>query len=100
MKENQIYRIAKCRIDDVERRSMKPRIAVMVGNKVYEYDLFFDKDRLYEDLKFLASIWFDLLPDEDMSVGAKEHEIAQYLVGKRKANEFFELMQNLILGRE
>ena len=100
MKENQIYRTVKCRIDDVEHRAMKPRIAVMVGNKVYEYDLFFDKDRLYEDLKFLASIWFDLLPDEDMSVGAKEHEIAQYLVGKRKANEFFELMQNLILGRE
>ena len=33
-----------------------------------------------------------------MSIGAKEREIAQYIFGKSKANEFFELMNNLILG--
>jgi hypothetical protein len=34
-----------------------------------------------------------------MSIGQKQHEIAQYLVGKRKANEFFELMNKLFLER-
>ncbi len=99
MDRNQIYRIAKCRIDDTEHMTMRPRIAVAVGNKVYGYDLFYNKDRIYEDLKFLADIWFDLLPEEDMSIGQKQHEIAQYLVGKRKANEFFELMNKLFLER-
>ena len=99
MDRNQIYRIAKCRIDDAEHISMRPKIVVAVGNKVYGYDLFYNKDRIYEDLKFLADIWFDLLPEEGMSVEQKQHEIAQYLVGKRKANKFFELMNRLSLEK-
>lgn len=99
MNRNQIYRIAKCRIDDTEHMTLRPRIAVAVGNKVYNYDLFYNKNRIYEDLKFLASIWFELLPEKDMSIGEKQYEIMQYLVGKRNANEFFELINKLFLER-
>lgn len=99
MNRSQIYRIAKCRIDDNEHIIMRPRIAVAVGDKIYNYDLFYNKNRIYEDLKFLASIWFELLPEKDMSIGEKQYEIMQYLVGKRNANEFFELINKLLLER-
>lgn len=83
------------RTRDIDHITMKPRIAVKRNNKTINYDLFCNKNNIYKDLKFLATIWFDLLPEKDMTLAQKQLEIAQYLAGKRKTNKFIELITNI-----
>ena len=101
MNKEHIFNIMKHRMICREPtwNPVKPRIAVQVNDKQYEYDLLFCRpDKIYDDLNFLASIWWDLLPEKDMTVGQKQYEIAQYLVGKRNTLEFIELIQGLLLN--
>lgn len=61
-------------------------------------DLFRNPNCVITDLLFLSDIWNDLIPDKGMSINQKYCKIADWIAGKRNANDFLIMMELLSKG--